>query len=1616
MESISHAARVAATSGDALQQNTTVRRVARIAWLFATLIFAYFVFQLFTLDFKYRLATVRSFNPDGFTVQLSSCDATVFVDKKASFKVEGLLTKVQEDLDYLRGGSFVKYLKVTNRRGCLNQPNMDCHRVCHVKIGIPAGKAPSVLWFYQDPKDTADHVRVKVEPGVQLKTLRVRGSAGRWNSKAGRTIEVDVNEAEITGALEASLEKGHCLVRKTTLGGAVDVRSSGSVMFLDVKKDGKTRVLWRQPNNHVCFQGLRGQLPLPDPAGKLALCDSPWYFRRFTEAYDTGKDFFMDIDEVKTVFDKVGYCCGGFCPQWSSCHETTLQAVFPMVDSGDSGPAGRSGILTTGAAWGNVKDLGLAGIAPHCIRELQFTTPATSSREVMGWPLALPGVANATVEAPSIDKPCLRDSDCFTGYCGNDTGTPTCAANPAVTYTPQFFWSTCDKACGGGQKVRSSVCVGSDGRQYPDELCSGASGVAPLVASCNTQACVLPTKKPNFTITADEDLLADRLGVIATLSIPGDADGVSVHLGSADYIEAGAVATIEPTEDCEPETSCTLEVAASLPRWADRLYARGYTKDGGGPAISASFVDRVGTSYDSMFRLQSEAGAVQLKLRASTTTEDASQERSTWSPEDKLSGVRMFYFDAKTLQQDVARKYGDPQSSMHGMIIIDTVASTRTPATRWIYTTRPVYLAMDPAHLTFFTGGLLTPPLLNYRVSFTDHDCSEEIGDVTEDWDFGAEATKVALGQVWDQIQRSMRSNGRAVNQKLRGELLLLAPEFKLKPEARKMYYFEKSDEGDKIEMYLMETMRMDFIMDVAWALSALAGLLIGGAFAYLLFKLAKRELQNWEREVSMRHTVLANRLGTKSVAKKTDANIFMKSNPFKEPFLLIGVFVIMPLRRKLTNSLERFMKAHCKIHPRHVRKSAAEPESDAEEPASSKAKEKDIESGNMKVASLDAGVPQLPGVVMVEPAKGEEQAQKEAEESGLRSTASESSITQSKQVHHYVYMRDFRKRYEEFCIDEGLNPVTSRAKIVQHLVRSRNLRTNQETVCRIKGVKWYGLACVPDGDEMYARGADVDCPTSSMEAAKSPLLSNKEAAAPDTVPMRLIRAEGSLGDFIEEKVEVTRNFHSDYLELQTRQYPNGLTMEGLSQRYYEYCLAERKEALPPVELRPFTKGGALVEWADRNHLAYQEVVLQRINDISFSENAQTVFSGTSMFVDVIQVMLHIICLFLPAMVLIMYSLSAQEVYSKTMATEDPVTWYDVLGNWYPWVDVLSGGKQTMPLVTVITVSQLAYMTFALFRMVLHYVGVKHRFIEWYNSFFGLLLLIEVAGCSWWVGVVCAWCVLAAILEPVKFLSYGAAVLVLIFVAITVWNQMFETAKTMRGKVQKEAQDRMQGVLQGIKQQTERRAHEKAVTQLGLRERTATAEKFERKVDSSLDGFKQYHQDARKKRQVTLTDIFNLLDEDRSGDLSLDEFRTLFSTADGGGMSDDQIEQLFAYCDADGSGSVSAADLEEGWSFVVSRLVEKEMRNLGISNADIVVMVSFTVALLTVLFLFIFLALQGWYEENSFGSLVQTGLVSGSGKAVLFFRRRAPGERASMKSINREFHEAQEDEYLEDDL
>jgi hypothetical protein len=1534
------------------------RRIFRVFVFLVGCIIVNSIFVLVNYQYIQNLSPVRNYDSTLFMVEVSSCDVEVVKGASKEVEVKGALGGVKEVIT-LSGTDTVKMLKVTNSQSCSQLPRMDCYRLCKVTIRVPVAAPPSTLQIWQGKSDEANHVRVAFAD-VELQDLLVRAAGGNAWDIAGRTLQVDMQGTKVTGSTLISMGDGTVSMQGVDLAGTVDIRGAGSILLSDMPVNDPLSLRWRQPNSRLCVIGQNGDLTVPDPSGRYALCDSAFYKTQFQNYYDPGKDFFLDSTEFGGQLAKMPYCCGSACPHAAWCQGIVDNIFLFDTNSTDASHSSRSGILTASATWDRVKALGLSLFVPKCYRELQVTSPLNNARTPTGWPPAPVQTTTTTSSAALVSVPCLMHSDCITGWC-DTSGTPKkCAANPSTVYTLHYSWGACDQVCGGGQQVKTAVCIGSDGIHYPMQLCAVE---VKEVRSCNTQACNAPSSQPSvFTISADTNLTENQMTVSANVALPEGATKVRVMLGTEN---TSLTDQVWESTTCNNQM-CSVQVTAALPSYADRLYAVGANSDGDGPATTVTIVDRVGMSTSRTWSLASDAGALRVQLRDESDT-------CLWSPPEQLTGVRMYYNDAKMLMKSVGPKFGDPHSTDHGVVIIDTEPSPGLPATRWIYATRLVYLVVDPAYLSMYSAGLLTPDIHTYRVRLNDLSCSGAASPGAS-WDFSSNESEAKLAEIWTQISKSLLSDGWANKDTLRGRLVLLQPGSEVLGLGRdrpKMLVFKEEEEG-LVTMAEYDGGKLVTIMDAAIILALVVGLIASLMATIALHKVACKELSNNAMEARKKRSALAAKLGVKAGQTKTDDDDegTAQSDPFRHPFFCIKVIVINPVRRRLINSLRRFTLTKMEIKS---------PAPAANAPA---AKAADAPAAKEKV-DQGPSPPETPACEMKlrEIATDVEMGKKDGKDGTAALAGSEGGVSAGdatapppvkcwgleegakKQPRPQVctYMRQFRRRYEEFCIDAGLTATCNRNEIVRSLVSWYNVRVVQETVWRMKGVKW--------------------------------------RTNPEAIPMELPEGKDPMLAFCKATLDVTKN-SEHWVDFMTRRSQKGALTEGIYARYLTFC--DQRGIEPPLkkDLDP-NKKGVLYKFACSKGVAFQEVTLMRIPNVVLLDSGAQAINFKVFLVDLISVMVYLFFLLGPPVLGISYITHAQWIHARTMAVDDTLVQVDVVGSWFPYLVYGVTSKDVMLVVRIMAVWQVAYAFLASIRVLLHCaVSVSpylRKAVAFFDTAFAGFLALEVVGLLTWVGTVASWCVLAAVLDPQRFVGFGAGVLTVVAVGVVICTQMRDAAKKVTKMLQEKVEAQMQSFLRDIMDEAEQKIHDRALDILRLRKRQGqggTPEPPPTKSDDTTDGFQAYHdEEVNNKKRLTVTDIFELLDSDKSGELSASEFRELFGSSRNK-MPADLVEQLFAYCDADGNGVVTGDELEEGWSYVSRQLVERNMGEFGVSFADMVIAVVMSIISLLLLFVFIFLALQGWTGQTDFKATTQAVLVSGSGKVVTHLRKRCPAEGA----------------------
>jgi hypothetical protein len=142
---------------------------------------------------------------------------------------------------------------------------------------------------------------------------------------------------------------------------------------------------------------------------------------------------------------------------------------------------------------------------------------------------------------------------------------------------------------------------------------------------------------------------------------------------------------------------------------------------------------------------------------------------------------------------------------------------------------------------------------------------------------------------------------------------------------------------------------------------------------------------------------------------------------------------------------------------------------------------------------------------------------------------------------------------------------------------------------------------------------------------------------------------------------------------------------------------------------------------------------------------------------------------------------------------------------------------------------------------------------------------------------------------------------------------------------------------------------------------------------------------------VTPLDLFMALNTDGDAEMSKAEFMKMFEMLDLS-ITEDQRDQLFAFCDVSCTGTISEAEFSDGWEMMVEVFLENSAASLGLSMAQIALVVTLVVLLLALLIGFVLLTLSAWKNEGNFQAVIQSSLVAGCGKATAALRARSKAE------------------------
>ena len=208
-------------------------------------------------------------------------------------------------------------------------PSQSCQDRCRVTITVPS--TSDYIYITQSSDDTAPRIVVRVHPGVQVSTLKVKGRAAKMVVEGASFSSL----LDVTSGL-ASIEVTNSEVAKAKLYAA-----SNNVYFVAPSNPSQvvdTVVSYRSVGNYACFAGsLNTTMAFAEPWASCSLSTdaSGWSYsavqaraKYAPSSVEKALKFAkVTHDDVTRTMDELGVCCGSGCPFKSKCRNEAYTFV-----------------------------------------------------------------------------------------------------------------------------------------------------------------------------------------------------------------------------------------------------------------------------------------------------------------------------------------------------------------------------------------------------------------------------------------------------------------------------------------------------------------------------------------------------------------------------------------------------------------------------------------------------------------------------------------------------------------------------------------------------------------------------------------------------------------------------------------------------------------------------------------------------------------------------------------------------------------------------------------------------------------------------------------------------------------------------------------------------------------------------------------------------------------------------------------------------------------------------------------------------------------------------------------------------------------------------------------
>lgn len=756
--------------------------------------------------------------------------------------------------------------------------------------------------------------------------------------------------------------------------------------------------------------------------------------------------------------------------------------------------------------------------------------------------------------------------------------------------------------------------------------------------------------------------------------------------------------------------------------------------------------------------------------------------------------------------------------------------------------------------------------------------------------------------------------------------------------------------------------------------------------------------------------------------------------NPFETPLEIVDLLFLVPIKRYLLNSVFKFVNERCVVHVAPV------DDDDEEEAAAAAQKEREQNTGKVAPGS---GTEDSVVATSMDQSEG---VSKGARMGGIHVKDVNGNWVQAGLL-PAVLKAEFMERYSRYCYLNNLAEQNNFDLIRQRLIEDFNLRVRSVPEETLRGLAWKdGKAPTTDSfsvrTDVMARlagmlgskAAEARDNVASRASAASSVVTDEEGGVQEVEPglqsvaaalgRRQPPTSGAAGRaadpgpgdgtpakeyddddaflldaFLKKYCNVTRKYTDDALYFSNtsivREAEDGTRVRenvgGFYPAFASFCEKVHK-------MEPATKGETTALLRDLHGVQHERKRVTRVLGVTFIDFAA---SGTDArhkarltaswyAMEALTVFMHMAFLLLPPLLVMLYAMGMQYTHGLTMAGlgDNPLSPYDF--NQFP---PQLKGKSLVFVVELLLYFVGVYSGLALLRLVFRYLslpaGVLRKFVR--RSFAWVLVAVTFAFLTW-AGLVFTWFILAAALDPVRFLPYAGGIVASVAVLAVTWSKLKAAAGILRKRMLVSFKNHMNKAVLAAKKAMEQMEKFERQKEVGMiRKKTSTGAAAASKGAADAEG-------GGSSQEFSIEDVFSLINSDGDAVISADEFNDLFDKLQLN-VSKQKRSQMFAYCDRDGSGFVDAAEFTDAWAYLEEQIINETLDDLGVSNTAIIGAVVYLAVCLAVLLSFLFLAIAAWENSSGFEAVIQTLLVSGSAGLTSFARNQSKGESADENEL-----------------